>query len=85
MALREELEQSGNWLFRWRSYLPLVLIVPLILAMRDPMYRPTHKVLPYWWGLLCMGISFGGLAIRIVTVARAGTNVRPEYEARTDR
>lgn len=26
MALQEEFENSGVWLFRWRSYLPLALI-----------------------------------------------------------
>jgi len=26
MALREELEKNGNYLFRWRSYFPLVMV-----------------------------------------------------------
>lgn len=29
------MERSGNWLFRWRSYLPLLLILPILLAMRQ--------------------------------------------------
>ena len=33
MALREELRKQGNWLFRWRSYLPLIMIVIVLLAM----------------------------------------------------
>jgi len=27
MALQEELEKQGNWLFRYRGVLPLILIV----------------------------------------------------------
>lgn len=26
MALKEDFESSGNWLFRWRSYLPILVI-----------------------------------------------------------
>ena len=33
MALREELERSGNWLFRHRSYLPIVMLVPILVAL----------------------------------------------------
>ncbi|MGO8745750.1 MAG: methyltransferase family protein [Thermoguttaceae bacterium] len=78
MALREELERSGNWLFRWRSYLPMVLLVPMILAMRDPMYFRIQAILPCWWGLFCMGVSFVGLAVRVKTVGHVpeGTSGR---------
>jgi len=27
MALQEELESQGNWLFRYRSFLPLLILV----------------------------------------------------------
>ena len=27
MALQEELETQGNWLFRYRSFLPIVIIL----------------------------------------------------------
>ena len=33
MPLREEFESSGQWLFRWRSYLPVVLLVPVIILL----------------------------------------------------
>ena len=33
MPLREHFGTSGNWLFRWRSYLPLVLFVPVLAVM----------------------------------------------------
>ncbi len=35
MALREELEQSGAWLFRYRSWVPPVVLVLLVVAGAD--------------------------------------------------
>ena len=31
--LREELSRTGNFLFRWKSHLPLFVIVLILLAM----------------------------------------------------
>jgi len=47
MPLREEFAATGQWLFRWRSYLPVVLFVQLaltsavalLLAMANLFYR----------------------------------------------
>ena len=33
MAMREEFDSTGQWLFRWRSFLPLVLIGIYVLAL----------------------------------------------------
>jgi hypothetical protein len=35
MALREDIEKQGNWLFRWRSYLPLLVMPLFIIALRQ--------------------------------------------------
>ena len=63
MALREELERQGDWLFRWRSYLPLILIPILPFALRD-----TGNPMGYFYEVLCITISFIGLIIRCITV-----------------
>jgi hypothetical protein len=42
MELREHFEGSGQWLFRWRSYLPLVLLIPLAAAVAE-YRRPAGK------------------------------------------
>ena len=42
MALREELRKQGNWLFRWRSYLPLITVVIVLLGMSYFEY-PGHS------------------------------------------
>lgn len=80
MALREEFERTGNWLFRWRSYLPLlILMVGFVLTalknFNDPGY--SHP-LDWAWELFCLMVSFLGLGVRIITVGSApkGTSGR---------
>jgi protein-S-isoprenylcysteine O-methyltransferase Ste14 len=66
MALAEEFKQQGEWLFRWRSYLPLVL-VPLMVIAYAHMDTPDtafHEC----WEYFCLGISFLGLMVRVITV-----------------
>lgn len=68
MALRETLRKHGNWLFRWRSYLPLISIGIIMLGMRDYEYLGHSHRLDQLWELLCLAISFLGLGMRIYTV-----------------
>jgi len=68
MALREEFERTGNWLFRWRSYLPLVLIGIFFLALYEYEYPGHSETLDALWEAACLFVSFFGLAIRIFTV-----------------
>lgn len=78
MSLRNQLERNGSWLFRYRSYLP-ILTIPLYLACL-PSFRylgASHR-LNEIWQLVCLAISFAGLAVRIIAVGRAplGTSGR---------
>ena len=42
MALQEELEKQGNWLFRYRSLLPLIiLLLGTVLYLRTEIYPET--------------------------------------------
>jgi protein-S-isoprenylcysteine O-methyltransferase Ste14 len=67
MALIEEMNKTGNWLFRWRSFLPMVLYImaaAVILAGADDQ-------LPHFdtnWALICLGISMFGQFIRAMTI-----------------
>ncbi len=82
MALREEFERSGNWLFRWRSYLPLVFILLFLIALTDFRY----PVGDHAWELFCLMISFCGLGFRMFTVGCAprGTSGRNVTEQRAN-
>jgi protein-S-isoprenylcysteine O-methyltransferase Ste14 len=68
MALREEFESTGNWLFRWRSYLPLALIGVFLLALREYEYPGHSENLHHLWTVLCLLVSFIGLGIRVFTI-----------------
>jgi len=81
MPLREELSRTGNFLFRWRSYLPLFMIVLILLAMPYFEYPGHSEKLDELWEIFCLIISFSGLGIRIVTIGytpkgTSGTNTR---------
>ena len=72
MALVHEFEKTGNWLFRRRSWLPVVLVVSG-LAMMNYVNRlgilfDTRKELVF------LGISIIGEVIRIITVGFAAGN-----------
>ena len=66
MPLREHFEAVGNWLFCWRSYLPLALIPLLALGLWEN--RVTGFVPPLSWTLVCFAVSLCGLGVRIVTI-----------------
>lgn len=68
MALKDEFEISGNWLFRWRSFLPLGLIVLVFSSMLNYNYLFDSQLFDYFWEGLCLFVSFLGLAIRAWTI-----------------
>ena len=85
MALREELEKQGAWLFRWRSYLPLLLLPVLLLALRNSEYleQTVGDAAENLWEGFCATVSFLGLAVRCITVGyvpdgTSGTNKRAQ-------
>jgi protein-S-isoprenylcysteine O-methyltransferase Ste14 len=68
MALSHEFEKVGNWFFQWRSYLPLLLLILFLLALKDFSHLTHQKNINRLWELFCLGISSLGLAVRIITV-----------------
>jgi protein-S-isoprenylcysteine O-methyltransferase Ste14 len=68
----------GDFLFRWRSYLPLILVPPLVAAIA----MSEHPVRSYRgrlaWETACLLVAFAGLALRVWTVgvAARGTSGR---------
>ncbi len=78
MALREQMENTGGWLFRWRSYLPLAMGAALLVAMAQYTYPLGSHTLDTIWDIGCLAVAFLGLALRAFTVAHApkGTSGR---------
>ena len=57
MALQEELESQGGWLFRYRSFLPLAVLGVGILVQFFTIRTSGFMffaVLPYWYGYECL-------------------------------
>lgn len=80
MALREDLEKQGNWLFRHRSYLPLLAIPIFLVALRksEQLERIFGHSVEMTWGVVSIGISFLGFIIRCMVAGYAprGTSGR---------
>jgi len=70
MALREDIEKQGNWLFRWRSYFPFLFIPILFMGLRNA--RILEKIFgdaaSDFWETCAIIFSFGGLLVRCITV-----------------
>lgn len=86
MTLKEEFEKSGNWLFRHRSHLPLLILgAGAVMIIRTEVYPETFilEETPYefYYEMFCLLVSIFGLTIRIFTVGytpqnTSGRNVR---------
>jgi protein-S-isoprenylcysteine O-methyltransferase Ste14 len=67
MALDDEFRRQGEWLFRWRSFLPIIF-VPLIGIALLQLNTEKFDKWEHRWDYFCLGISFLGLLVRVVTV-----------------
>jgi protein-S-isoprenylcysteine O-methyltransferase Ste14 len=68
MALIDDLRKSGAWLFRFRSFLPLLLGFMFLLAINDYQYALGNRQPSVYWEIFCLSVSFLGLGIRFVTI-----------------
>ena len=75
-GLVEEWTRTGNWLFRWRSYLPLLVLA--LLAALSFAFPSNAAGQVDRWELAGMLVSVAGLVLRAWTVghAPAGTSGR---------
>lgn len=71
MSLKEEFENMGNWLFRWRSYLPLFLTAFILLAMPYSEKSESQHIGGKLGEFASIMISFLGLSIRCYTIGHA--------------
>lgn len=87
MLLHQEFVQVGNWLFRWRSYVPLALLSVLLIALLQFSYPYQSHTLDTVYDFACFGVALLGLGIRVVTVGfvphgTSGRNTRGQTAAR---
>lgn len=78
MLLNKKLEQIGDVFFRYRSYIPLILIAFLFLKINSLRYASYAYFGNLIYEFFCFFISMLGIFIRIYTVGycKAGTSGR---------
>ncbi|MDR0789628.1 MAG: isoprenylcysteine carboxylmethyltransferase family protein [Bacteroidales bacterium] len=79
MALQEEFEQQGLWLFRYRSVLPIIiLLIGAALYLRTEMYPETFILegTPYeiYYEMVSLFIGLIGFSIRVYAVGHTPKN-----------
>lgn len=68
MALQEEFEKTGEYFFRWRSYLPLFMAVLFIPALAQFRYPFASRGLDLAWDTGCLAMALLGQVVRFFTV-----------------
>jgi protein-S-isoprenylcysteine O-methyltransferase Ste14 len=64
--IAEELSSMGDVLFRWRSYMPLVLIPLFVFSVAD-----DRRPISFAWELFSFAVALAGLVLRILVVGTA--------------
>ncbi|MBL7084549.1 MAG: DUF1295 domain-containing protein [Candidatus Omnitrophica bacterium] len=70
MGLRETMREQGDFFFRRRNYLPLMLIPLVLIALRksEGLERAFGADVDAIWEIFCVVLSLSGLAVRCLTV-----------------
>ena len=80
MRIVDKIVQQGNFLFRWRSYLPILILVPGFLALREraAIEQAAGADIGNVWVWCGFLVSLAGLAVRWLTVGAvpSGTSGR---------
>ena len=75
--LQEEFQSQGNVLFRYRSHLPLIILVFGLVVYAKVQYEireGMRAALPFTFDVLCLTVSLIGLLIRAYTVGHTPKN-----------
>lgn len=88
MMLRDAMLSQGNWLFRWRSYLPLILLPTVIPVVVESGYvdRFIWPQLRDSWEIFALLVSYVGLCVRATAIgfAAPGTSGRNTHNQLAD-
>jgi len=71
------MESQGNVLFRWRSYLPLIILIGGLAVYANTQFKIKAGIvdaMPFSFDLICLAIATFGLLIRIYTVGHTPKN-----------
>ncbi len=73
MALQQELERSGSWLFRYRSFIPLLVIPLCALCLYSSSDLTRTHLNNEAWQWFCLILSLAGFTVRVITVGHAAS------------
>ncbi len=86
MSLHDSMVKHGHTMFRYRSYLPLLIIGPLLVAMKESVYLESlvGDQIEDLWVFFSFIVSLVGFAIRCYTVGHVpgGTSGRNTHSQR---
>jgi protein-S-isoprenylcysteine O-methyltransferase Ste14 len=82
MALMDDFERQGRWLFRRHGYLPLQVLLLSFLAVLSERIRTDAWRACGPWEQLCLAVSGLGLLIRVVAIGCAPAETPDRSEAR---
>jgi len=87
MTIRNALERQGNLLFRWRSYLPLIILPLLFAAIYESEVLKRMGIDDLYYEIFCLSLSLIGLAIRCLTIGYVpkGTSGRNTREQKAEK
>jgi protein-S-isoprenylcysteine O-methyltransferase Ste14 len=77
MALQEELESQGNYLFRYRGTLPILILAAGVGVFIESELNSRDLVTAYYkevYKICCLLVSLSGLVVRIYTVGFSPEN-----------
>jgi lipid A Kdo2 1-phosphate O-methyltransferase len=74
MALIEEFDKQGNFLFRWRTYVPGVILIISIFFLPEVAYFGGNYETNLYYTLICLVVSFLGQGIRAWTIGHTPAN-----------
>ena len=74
MALKEDYIKIGQMLFRFRSYIPLILVPVYIIAIYSHFIEIPPLADQLYWSFVCFVISILGILVRVLTIGYVPPN-----------
>ena len=71
MRMTQEMQVQGQWLFRWRSYLPLLFLILFVPTLQIYHYPFGSHSADLVWELFCVSIGLLGVTIRCLVIGYA--------------
>lgn len=79
MILKDEMEKQGNWLFKFRGILPIIILVfcgykYIQTVLHPEIYLFGGTSYEIYYEIICLIVSIIGLIIRVITVGHTPKN-----------